>query len=60
MDTVKITFVNGTNRTIRNTNYENLMKCILNNENFVINGVTNKSESVTYVVSNILTLEKVI
>lgn len=59
MDTVKITFVNGTNRTIRNTDYENLMKCVLNKENFVVHGATNKNESVTYVVSNILTLEKV-
>ncbi|WP_130067459.1 hypothetical protein [Bacillus albus] len=59
MDTVKITFVNGTNRVITNTNYENIMNCALQNINFVIHGVTDTSQSVVYVVSNILTIEKV-
>ena len=59
MDTVKITFVNGTYRTIANTNYENLRDCVIRRENFVVNGVTDTNQSVTYVTSNILTLEKV-
>lgn len=55
-DTVKITFVGGTQRGISNTNYINLRDCILRGENFVITSPNGKS-SVTYVVSNILTLE---
>lgn len=60
MDTIKITFVNGFQRVVKNTNYDNIRDCIIMGQNLVINGVTDKNESVTYVTSNILTVEKVI
>lgn len=55
-DTVKITFVDGTHRVISNTNYNNLRDCVLRDENFVVNSHNGKL-SVTYVTSNILTIE---
>lgn len=56
-DTVKITFVGGAQRVISNTNYINLRDCILRDENFAVTSPDGKS-SVTYIVSNILTLER--